>query len=153
MVKNTTNTSKTGTSLQAEVSWNPVWDLMNLHIKTNVCPTQNELCLLEVVVFLLVLLPLTHLQVSPSLKQVWGFHPGRQAERLVVWGWIPMAMFFPINHVSTRVVNWRNIIKTSQKDKQRNRKLAWLLCDGSTDATGSRRGNIKTVASSKRVYK
>lgn len=69
------------------------------------CCAGIECCSLEVAVLLLALLPLTHLQVSPSLKQVWGFHPGRQAERLVQWG--RTAMFFPNNRVSTRAVNWK----------------------------------------------
>lgn len=104
-------------------------------------------CLLEVAGLLLVLLPPTHLQVPPPLKQVGGFHPGRQAERLVEWGRIPMAMFFPINHVSTGVVNWRSITKMTQTDQQGDRKLQWLLSGGTTDATGSGLANTKTAAS------
>lgn len=69
------------------------------------CCAGIECCSLEVAVLLLARLPLTHLQVSPSLKQVWGFHPGGQAERLVQWG--RTAMFFPNNRVSTRAVNWK----------------------------------------------
>lgn len=50
--------------------------------------------LLEVAGLLLVLAPLTHLQVSPSLKQLRGFHPGIQAQRLTESGGIPLNMSF-----------------------------------------------------------
>ncbi len=122
--------------------WGGIWDLRNLDIQMHISSAETESYLLEVAGLFLVLFPSAHLQVSPSLKQLWGFDPGRQAERLVEWGKIPMAMFFPISLVSTRGVDWRKIIMQLKNDKQEDRKLQWLPCDGSTDVIG----NTKTVA-------
>lgn len=57
------------------------WDIINLDF--HISPDVTEQCLLEVAGLLFVLLPPTHLQVSPPLEQLWGFHPGRQTETYV----------------------------------------------------------------------